>query len=437
VDTISYVKGKLTEMYSSLFEERNLKELPGLVSKSLSFVREAHRSGKLVELTSFLVWEIFHRFGLFSKQDYLDFAEGEALRLEDAGPDELDTSDDVARFFENRAQRIVRSEHDWKLLFIKDDKVLGCLYTEDKKLYGSSDSGSTIAVLQEFPESIFAIFVSNRNVVFVSTRGAIYRSTDGGNSFRKSIDLSSPESYFRLNYGMTETPSGMLVIGEYGNVPKGFGWQSLAYLYVSSDDGKTWDRSDFLREQGANKHVHLVRYCALLNKLVVADGDNKKRLWVSDILTSTDQAVPALKPVNRFHIQKGGHTSVTESDGRILFGTDYMGGTNFLLTTSDCRSFVQKVIPDPYRRSPIMHLIGRRSKSGNEIWALLPYSTSSSRCLLMFSRDHGESWNKVFEYNGNTHGIQLIGATTDLSDVLYLSVRYLDHRVVYKICDTQ
>jgi hypothetical protein len=135
----------------------------------------------------------------------------------------------------------------------------------------------------------------------------------------------------------------------------------------------------------------------------------------------------------------GGHTSITESDGKILFGTDYMGGTNFILETTDCTKFCKKVIPDPYRRSPIMQLVQRRSKRGNEIWALLPYSTTGSRCLLMYTADRGESWNKVFEYSGVTHGVQLIGSSTEITDVLYLSVRGPENsnRVVYKICDAQ
>jgi len=199
-----------------------------------------------------------------------------------------------------------------------------------------------------------------------------------------------------------------------------------------------WERSDFLQKKGANKHIHIVWYSKLLNKIIVADGDNKKRLWICDALNSLDLKNPSRwKLVNKFHIQMGGHTSIAESDGKILFGTDYMGGTNFILESTDCEKFSKKIVPDPYRKSPIMQLVQRKSKKRNEIWALLPYSTSSSKSLLMYTINNGISWSKVIEYSGTMHGVQLIGSSNKIQDVLYFSVRNVknNNRVVYKIAD--
>ena len=86
---------------------------------------------------------------------------------------------------------------------------------------------------------------------------------------------------------MTELPDKTLIIGEYGNVWENNRWRKSAYLYFSVDMGETWEKSDFLIKKGANKHVHIVKYSKLLDKIFVADGDNKKKLWISDSINSS------------------------------------------------------------------------------------------------------------------------------------------------------
>ena len=133
----------------------------------------------------------------------------------------------------------------------------------------------------------------------------------------------------------------------------------------------------------------------------------------------------------------GGYTSVIENDEKILFGTDYQGGTNFVVETTDGEKFTNKIVPDPYRRSPIDNMVQRKSKNGNEIWANLPYSTANTKCLLMYSADGGKSWNKVIEYSGITHKVWLLNSSNEIADVLYFSIenKKSTDRVVYKIAD--
>ena len=319
------MKGHLTSHYSTIFEKRGVKTVPYLLSKSLFFVRELYKSKKLSELLSFTVWESLHKFGLFPKAEYLQFTDAEPLTLDYERMEVLDSRGSITPFFEDSALGAVRSDHDWKLLFVNNNsEIFGCLYSDDKKLYKSSDDGGSLQFIKEFPERIFSLFISSQGTIFVCIKGAVYRSLDNGRSFQRALDLSSSESYFRRNYGMTETACKMLVIGEYANVANRTGWQNLAYLYFSSDNGDTWEKSDFLKTEGANKHVHLVWYSNLLDKLIVADGDNKKRLWVSNTLNASDSQSLNWELVNKFHIQMGGHTSVVEQNGKILFGTDYL-----------------------------------------------------------------------------------------------------------------
>lgn len=424
---------ELTRRYALVFEKKGVKN-------PLSFVHDIYKSGKSRELVSFIAWELFHKLGLFPKKQYLKFNNSEVLRFDDESLGGLEFSERIDQFFRSRGLGIVSSDHNWKLLFINNNnkEIFGCLYPDDRDLYKSTDHGESIIFIKKFPERIKSIFISSQNTIFVCVKGAVYKSSDGGDSFKKSLDLGSPESFFRYNNAMTETPDSTLIIGEYGNIWDKNGWRKLAYLYFSSDEGETWDRSDFLIKEGINKHVHLVKYSRLFNKIFMADGDNYKKLWASRALNSSDLQNPDnWKPVNRFHIQMGGYTSVIETDEKILFGTDYQGGTNFIVETTDGERFNKRIVPDPYRRSPIDNMVQRKSKHGNEIWANLPFSTSGSRCLLMYTANGGESWNKVIEYSRSTHKVWLISSSNEIADELYFSIENLqnDDRVVYKVVD--
>jgi hypothetical protein len=405
------------------------------VKNPISFLLDVYSYGKSRELVSFIIWELMHRLRLFPKDKYLKFDNNKALTLENERLNDLDFRDEIIHAFSSRGLSISRAGHNWKVLCIKNNKeILGCLYPDDRDLYKSIDNGKSITFIYRFPERIKSLFVTSQNTIFVCIEGAVYKNSDNSSSFKKSLDLGSSVSFFRHNNGMTETPSKTLVIAEYGNIWDKNGWRKLAYLYFSSDDGETWERSDFLLKQGTNKHVHLVKYSRLLNKLLMADGDNKKKLWISDSLNSSDLN-PKWNPINKFHIQMGGYTSIAENKEKILFGTDYQGGTNFVVETRDGEKYDKRIVPDPYRRSPIMNMVRRKSKNGNEIWAYLPYSTSKTKCLLMYTVNGGESWNKVIEYRGSTHKVWLVSSSNEPADELYFSIEDLKNceRVVYKI----
>lgn len=421
----------LTKQYASFFGKKGLKKL-------YHFGQDVYRSGKLREIISFLVWEVLHRLGLFAQKDYLQFSAGAPLTLGTARLAGAEFGEKLAHRLGAQGLTVGRCERNWKLVVIKPDQELwGCLYPNDCDLCKSPDNGQSVVFVHRFPERIKAIFVSSQQTLFVCVKGAVYRSSDQGISFTRTLELGSTESFFRFNNAMTETPNQTLVIGEYGNIWDQSGWRILAYLYFSTDDGVTWRTSDFLIQQGTNKHVHIVKYSPLLNRLMVADGDNYKKLWVSAPLDKFDLNNPQWHAVNRFHIQMGGYTAVVESQGKVFFGTDYQGGTNFLVESTDGQHFTKKVIPDPYRRSPIDNMVLRKAKHGTEIWANLPFSTANSRCLLMYSADGGQSWHRVIEYNRATHTVWLTSSANEPTDTIYFSVENTqnNHRVVYKVSD--
>ena len=420
---------ELTRQYSTVFETRRLP-------RPLRFARDVYASGKLRELSSFVIWELFHRFGIFSEASYLKFSPTEPFVLRTGILEDGNSVwDALSRRVDGSTRHLDPSPHNWKLLFVdRHDGLIGSIYPDDHVLYSSAD-GQTLRFEHRFPEPIKSLFVSNRGALLVCVKGGVYRGLAG--TFTRVLDLGSDESFFRHNNAITETPDGTLVLGEYGNVWTESGWKKLAYLYSSSDDGVTWSRSDFLIGKGTNKHVHVVKYSRSWNKLLVADGDNYKKLWMSDPLSPGRPPSPRWRAVNRFHVQMGGYTSTVESDGKVFFGTDYQGGTNFLVESADGATFRKRVVPDPYRRSPIDNMVVRTSANGQEIWANLPYSSGAGKALLMMSADGGRTWERMIEYHRKDHIVWLISSSNEPARDLYFSVAdtRTRARVVYRICE--
>ena len=225
---------------------------------------------------------------------------------------------------------------------------------------------------------------------------------------------------------MTQLPDHTLLIGEYGSIWHGKKWQNLAYVYHSSDGGETWQTADFLLRQGVNKHVHLVQYSALLEAVFLMDGDNKKQAWVntslSDFGEQADKQRNGWQLLNTHHHQTGGYMCMAETNEAVLFGSDYLGGTNFIVSTTNGRQFRKVVLPDPYRRSPVMNMVVRQAADGPEVWAV-SYSclTGKAKSLLMCSKDSGKSWSRVIEFDGTKHEIRFASSAKS-SDSFYVAL---------------
>ncbi|WP_381506590.1 beta propeller repeat protein [Spirosoma flavum] len=317
---------------------------------------------------------------------------------------------------------------DWKYCVQTTDSVLwGCCYTNLKALYYSDDQSRSAVLVHEFAYPITSLFISQKNVLFVCSNGVVYKSDDRAMSFKVVLTLSSAISYFLFNNGMTELPDHTLMIGEYGSIWQGKTWQNLAFLYYSFDGGDTWSVADFLLRQGVNKHIHLVKYCTRLKAILLTDGDNKKQVWVNSALAHFNKHAGNQKDgwhlINKYHHQTGGYTSMAETKEAVLFGSDYLGGTNFIVKTSDGKQFEKLVLPDPYRRSPVMNMIAHQSTFGTEIWAA-SYSCLSgdAKSLLMCTNDSGKSWARVIEFDGTRHEVRLASSSNNPSSTPYISI---------------
>ena len=392
----------ITKKYSHLAEKKGLNKLFHILLVSPSLAKDVLKSGKTREIISFGLWEIAHRIGLFS--NYITFKNKEPFYLEEG----MDIESLDFEAFSKDLPIMIKKIINWKVYHVDSKGVIyGCLASENSVMYKSVD-GKTLEKLEKFDKEIKAVFISQEDVIFVNTKGHIYRSDDGGKTFTHALSLSKEGSSIFHHYGMTQIPAGELLVGEYGNVSENGRWANIAYIYGSSDLGKTWEKSDFLKRQGVNKHVHMVKYSKLLERVVLADGDNKKQLWISKDLKNYKFSENAWDLKTHLHIQMGGYTSMCEHEDRLLFGTDYLGGTNFLVESRDGNTFKKKPIPDPYRQAPVHDLIKRKIGDKEEIWSVLNNPNSSTaKSLLMYSDDGGKSWQRVIEYSGRKHLIMI------------------------------
>ncbi|MFT4033594.1 MAG: exo-alpha-sialidase [Siphonobacter sp.] len=395
-----------------------------------SFCRDIYYTGKTVELFSFIGWEIMHRGKLFPARKYLNFSDHKAYSIETLKPARSTT------------HTIEETNYDWKFCIITPSFEHWCVPMEHHtKLY--LYVAGKLQLVHTFHTEIKSLFITKSGTILVAAGGCIYRGTQETPVFKKVLQLSSTISWFLFNNGITELPNGDLFLGEYGSLWQTTRWKSLAYYYRSQDNGYTWQKIPSLYERGVNKHVHVLKYSSLLNSLIMTDGDNHKKIWINESLSAYEKLNRfkrnnGWKMVNHFHWMKGGYTSMIDGQDRLFLGSDYMGGTNFLVSTKDGKQYLSEIIPDPYRQSPIMNMTYLKTPTHTEIWASLYCSIGGKvKCLIMYTRNDGKTWNKFLEYDGSQYAVHLISHSDAPIAHLYLSVTGTGTYKVYKISSSQ
>jgi hypothetical protein len=413
----------LTESYKDLFKQRNLATLGKALLMLPKFVRDVIRSGKTEELSSFMFWEMKHQLGLFGKSKYLKLSKQSSydVKVVENSLDKLMGNSDTR-------QKVKYPDYKWWKVFHKGNLLIGALFETQNQISVLDRESGTIAHLTKFDDEIMSVFVSSENIIYVCTLGFVYRGTVNS-EFVKVVDYAFRLSYFRNNCGMTELPDGTLIVCEYGVLWENGKWVSLAYLYISRDNGLSWKATDFLIKDDVNKHVHLVKYLKNLNKLCLTDGDNHKRLRFNDTLLdlesiSQNSGDDGWRTINKYHVSMGGHTAVVEYGNSVFFGSDYLGGTNFIIRTEDSYNFSYQVLPDPFRRNAISHLITKNGETGVEIWAFIADlgNFNHTKGMIMYSSDGGQTWNQFFEYDGNDYVIEIVSAADEVVDSIFISL---------------
>lgn len=271
------------------------------------------------------------------------------------------------------------------------------------KLLKSYNKGDTCEVIYEFNQSIRGIFISSKNYIFTSCCGCLYRSVNSGKSFEKILTFSH-EFTLLQNRSITEDDKKRLFVGEYGNKRDSKQkWITNAWIYWSNDDGNSWEKTDFLSKDGAT-HVHMLQFNPYDKKLYLAEGDSKKRLWVnedmkcfSEFNKSNSNHKTGWKLLRKGMIDTGGYLCMTGFENSTYVGTDYAGGTNFLVHFDRDYKFKKYCMKGKYRKNPIKKLAIMRGPSGNEIFGFSHNQLHSSKL-----------GNGTFSFNEKTGKAKLI-----------------------------
>ena len=374
------------------------------------------RAKKIMELFSFLYWEIKYTLSFYKNNDILKFLDADPLY-------ELKHIKKKINIVSS-GYNITNNKYNWSYSVENFKSLWGCLFEDETKLCQLISKDKLVECYQ-FDNKITGLYIDKLNNIYTCVKGIIYKSKDDGHTFNKVLKLSTENSYF-LKDAFTETPSGELFIGEYANIWKNNEWVFVGYLYHSKDHGDNWETLDFLKHQNVNKHIHIIKWSNTINGLILSEGDNKKRIWVSrstaNLNTASNISYDGWEKVNKYHIQKGGHTAMVELNGKIIFGSDYMGGTNFLISTKDMLRFNEKVVPNPHRRCLFRRMLVRINNDGqSEIWANLNFEYGGGvKCLIMVSLDSGETWRKVIQYNGKQFKVRIISYSNHIAKDLYI-----------------
>lgn len=393
-----------------------------------NFLFTIYKSGKTREFISFIIWEVLYRINLLGKP--IQFNENSPIFLDEVAVSKNNLITHLNHLLAPNefTAESVEELHLNMIFLVGKNEGWACPIAENKALLHLKIENNTYTILHKytFSTTIQSIFVNSSHAVFVATNGLVFRSDKQNRDvFQEVISLSYPKSTFLFYNGMEELPNGTLLLGEYGNIWQDSGWVSIANLYYSLDEGKTWTKTDFLIKQGVNKHVHIIKYFRHSDKLILTDGDNKKQIWINHCKTNfsrirNKQEGWQLKTL--LHIQMGGYTAAAELGKNAILGTDYLGGTNFIVETSNFVHFKKEFLPKPYRHSIVETL----QTTGELVWALIfPPTFDESRGLLMIKKNGDAHWQKLIEYNRNLYAVRIVSNARISINCIIISITYL------------
>lgn len=417
----------LTKEFKDLTSKKGIRGWIQQLPSILRFMRYIYTSQKIAELTSFIIWELRVRLGIMGPK--LQFSNEEPLSLEANTKENTPLKRRLKDILQKSKAAIHEMPDIGSIYLYEKNRGWGYLRGKAQDLYHWEIEGNELKVLGQnsLKGAIQSIFVTSKGLPFVCENGTIHRQATNGSSFEEVLQMTYPFCHFRSHSGMAELPDQRLIIGEYGSKLRNSRWESLANIYISEDMGMTWIKSDFLIEEKANKHVHIVHYFQHSNSLILTDGDNKKRLWINDTKKDlykklrTKDGPDGWRALTHFHLQMGGHLSAAEFEEMAFLGTDYFGGTNFMLSTKDFKCFNKQYLPAPYRRSIIYSM----QTAGNSLWALVkPPYFRSCRGLLMMLKKGTNKWKKVIHFDHHLWDVNMISNSVELVDSVMIGIKH-------------
>ena len=385
----------------------------------IAFIKKLYYSNKSEELLSFLVWELKYVLAFYKGDKTISFTDQDTPSI---------LISNQANFkIKDKDFKITKSSVNWSRVYIDNASMhYGCTEEDPNILIVSSPSGITRSIYT-FSSKITSLFVTTKGTILCCVEGIIFNVCGDTKTAHEVLKLTTTQSRFRQD-AITETPNGDIFLGEYANVYERNQWKFVGYIYRSTDTGLSWRRIDFLAKEKINKHIHILKWSHLIQGLIMTDGDNQKNIWINQSRLYFDQRhkdpTKGWKKINKNHIQKGGHTAIAEVNGKILFGTDYNGGTNFIISTSDMSVFKDQVLPNPYRRAIFNRIVVKCDNAGsNQLWAVTRFRHHNGiKSLVAMSADQGRHWKKIIEYDATNWEINLISNSKNPVAMVYLSI---------------
>ncbi len=227
------------------------------------------------------------------------------------------------------------------------------------------------------------------------------------NKITQVLTLSTPSSFVKPQ-DLAEDPYGRLIVGEYGNVRDGHGrWVSVAWIYWSEDQARSWQRSDVLIRAGVDKHVHAVALCPESKQLFVTTGDNLKWLWSAPLAGPDEKistSINGLRPASTRLMSLGGFTGFAVTPASVYWGTDYWMGSNFISANShlEPRQDRRWKLEGRLRRNPIESMTSLVGTNGYYVLAASVNQFRKDRAhsgLLAFD-EAGDSWTCLMILDG-------------------------------------
>ena len=172
--------------------------------------------------------------------------------------------------------------------------------------------------------------------------GSLYSLTGGGDVQNEDLSLSSTHSTV-LDQGIAADQYGNLVVAEYKHDALG---TSGAYLYVRRPGEGCWTTVSTLARR-VDKHCHIVVFDSESQVFYVTSGDTRKMLARLDLRGSQAK----LDILSAGAWKTGGYMCAAPWEGGLMCGTDYTGGTNYLVSIRDSSIRGKEVLRNPFRRS--------------------------------------------------------------------------------------
>jgi hypothetical protein len=184
------------------------------------------------------------------------------------------------------------------------------------------------------------VYVAGR--IYFVVDGSLYSLTGDGDVRNENLSLSCTHSTV-LDQGIAVDLHGNLVVAEYKHDALG---ESGAYLYVRRPGEDRWTTVSTLARR-VDKHCHIVVFDSASQVFYVTSGDTRK------MLARLDLRGPQVKLdiLSAGAWKTGGYMCAAAWEGGLMCGTDYTGGTNYLVFLRDSRIRSKEALRNPFRRS--------------------------------------------------------------------------------------